>query len=425
MDNDTNEDERHELAEQERIIATATAAATKRRHLKISSVLERKGKFPLRNRNKIDVLVKEFLENLGDDIHDMLCDNDVNSDNYCGLDSSRDTEEEAATAIRFFPELLSRRKIINISLEVDDDEEEEVFTEEELYPIQYLAYSEWQCNAKAAYFVPLIARLAAEFGSFEEEERGGLLCVDDDENENVLQNLMRSDHIECHEPIDSQYLQALIRLRKNDLLKKEDIQRYDLLNKLSRGEYCFAEKRFRFLVEWDPSALVHYDETGWLPLHEAAYYTTIQGFRSVFEAGIRYFPEKKGINLLFMKRSNNDDTPFQHACVRFGYEQVMKFVEETLFRYYSSDNTTHLNIVEEALLTATIDENVRLDCVYFLMHREPDMLQKLLSSTPAAATRSSYNYDGNENDKVIDGSSNTLVKRALYPSKKRKRELRN
>jgi hypothetical protein len=46
--------------------------ATAARHLKIDSVLERKENFPLRNRDKIDVLIKEFLEKLGDDIHDML-----------------------------------------------------------------------------------------------------------------------------------------------------------------------------------------------------------------------------------------------------------------------------------------------------------------------------------------------------------------
>jgi hypothetical protein len=59
--------------------------ATAARHLKIDSVLDRKENFPLRNRDKIDVLIKEFLEKLGADIHDMLCDYEAEADNYGGL----------------------------------------------------------------------------------------------------------------------------------------------------------------------------------------------------------------------------------------------------------------------------------------------------------------------------------------------------
>ena len=63
--NELDQDEIAAQQEQQQLIA----AATKHRHLKINSVLERKEKFPLQNRNKIDVLIKEFLEKLGDDIH--------------------------------------------------------------------------------------------------------------------------------------------------------------------------------------------------------------------------------------------------------------------------------------------------------------------------------------------------------------------
>jgi hypothetical protein len=53
-----------------------------------------------------------------------------------------------------------------------------------------------------------------------------------------------------------------------DLLKKEDIQIYGLMGEKSlRDGYYFAEKRFRFFVEWDPSVLTRYDEDGLLPLH--------------------------------------------------------------------------------------------------------------------------------------------------------------
>ena len=137
-------------------------------------------------------------------------------------------------------------------------------------------------NVKAVAFIPLLARLAVELGSFEEEERGGLLCKNN-MNINVLQNLMNSDKgrpenlhhnpREYHEVVDDNYFQVLIRLGKLGYLKKEDIQWYGLLNKLCFAQKrYFAKKRFRFLVEWDPNALTQTDECGDLPLHDAVFF---------------------------------------------------------------------------------------------------------------------------------------------------------
>ncbi|MGK3747418.1 MAG: hypothetical protein ACI90V_014282 [Bacillariaceae sp.] len=362
MDDNINNEEDQQHAEQERIATSAAAAAKRRRHLKISSVLERKEEFPLRNRKKIDVLIKEFLENLGDDIHDMLCENDLR--NYDGLDSDRDTEEEVETAIQFFPEVLSKKG-----------------GDRNNYPIQYLVVLfrddfYWGSNLKAVSFIPLLARLAIELGLFEEEERGGLLCEDTYTDENVLKGLMYSNTNET----DDEYLYVSLRLRKMGLLRKEDIQTYDLLNKLCWQNSYFAEMRFRFLVEWDPNALTHTSRYGCLPLSYCAGSPAInRGFQLAFEAGIKYFPNKKGINLLFHK-NNNGKTPFQLASKKIGHDEVMEVIEDTLIIRYSD---TSINTAE-ALVMAAIDQNIDLDGVYFLLRREPDVIQKLLSSTQAA-----------------------------------------
>jgi hypothetical protein len=167
----------------------------------------------------------------------------------------------------------------------------------------------WGSNFKAASFIPLLARLAIELGLFEEEERGGLLCEDTYTDENVLKGLMHSDIDET----DDESLYFSLRLREMDLLKKEDIQTYDLLNKLCWQNSYFAEKRFRFLVEWDPNSSTHTSRYGCLPLSYCAESHAInRGFQLVFEAGIKYFPNKKGINLLFHK-NNNGKIHFQLA----------------------------------------------------------------------------------------------------------------
>mmetsp|Transcript_28246 Transcript_28246/g.31645 ORF Transcript_28246/g.31645 Transcript_28246/m.31645 type:complete len:81 (+) Transcript_28246:318-560(+) len=75
----------------------------------------------------------------------------------------------------------------------------------------------------------------------------------------------------------------------------------------------FMENVFRFLVDWDPTALTGVNAKGYTPL----FYTpksSIECFQSVFEAGIRCFPKKKGISLLFLKNNNSvPNTAFENA----------------------------------------------------------------------------------------------------------------
>ena len=49
-----------------------------------------------------------FLNNLGDEINDKLCDT-YGGNNYQGVYSSFDMEAEAATALSFFPRVLSQK----------------------------------------------------------------------------------------------------------------------------------------------------------------------------------------------------------------------------------------------------------------------------------------------------------------------------
>jgi hypothetical protein len=396
-------------AEQERIAddTAAAAAAKRRRLLKLISVLERKEHFPLFKRDEIDILIREFLFNLGDDVHDMICDDTIDAGDYRGLDSDRDTEAEIETAVRFFPDVLSRRGRFN------------------LYPIQLLVFTLGEnmirCNLKAVSFIPIAASLALELGLFEEEERGGLL-FENDFGKNILHDLMTGRHNrEHHEAADDKYLQVLIKLREMGLLKKEDIKTYDLLNVLSSQSQCdyFAEKRFRFLVEWDPNALLHPNRGGHLPIHYVAYRSSIRGFKLVFEYGIRYYPKKKGIHLLFHKNDNFSiqDTPFQIACDKLGYEKVMEVVEDTLARH----SDTPINVAE-ALVSAAIDKNIQLDCVYFLLLRQPDILQTLLSQS--SATVAATNNNNNNNDETYETSNLANNKlNSTTTERKRKREL--
>ena len=334
--------------------------------INVVSVLEQEAKFPFLVRNKIDAMANVVLHGVEEAVHDLLIDNAAND--YKGLDRDRDTEEEVEFAIRCFPGVLSRGIETNIGVK---------------YPIALLLYFNhggdvFRCNVKAASFIPLLARLGIELGQFEINERGGLLA-EVEEGDNVLHFLVStsddSHDAEHHQLVDDRFLGVLRRLRETNLLKKEDIQEHNLVLGLCQYDY-FAKKRFQYLTDWDPNSLTYADDSDEkLPLHHAAHSTSIGGFRVVLKAGIHYFPKKKGIGLLFRKNGDGD-TPFQLACEEHGKEEVMEVIESALAD--CSDNPCN---IAHALISATVDEKIDLDGVYFLLRREPGVVRCCLQST--------------------------------------------
>ena len=206
--------------------------------------------------------------------------------------------------------------------------------------------------------------------------------------------------IAVKEQNDSEHVQVLVRLRRNGYLVKADVKDYCLLFSTYDDDAYFPMSRFRFLVEWDPTILMDPDRRfGYLPLHEVAQYSCIDTFQIVFKYGICYYPNRKGFSLLF--KIIDQETIFQIVCGKYGRDKVMKVVEESLLDFQQgSDGNSNSNTnksgpynVVDALLTAAIDENIHLDCVYFLMRRQPDVLVKLQlhSSSTTKFTKIRYN----------------------------------
>merc|ERR1712032_1116631 len=121
----------------------------------------------------------------------------------------------------------------------------------------------------------------------------------------------------------------------------------------------------------DPTSLLQTNYNDQLPLHCAAY-RTLRLFWIVLDLGICYYPMMKGISILFQK-NDGGDTPIQNACREFERNDVISVVEEVLARYSS---TTPINSTD-ALLLPAIDERIHLDCVYFLLRRQPNVLMRM------------------------------------------------
>ena len=152
---DSDDDDEDEAVVDHDDVETMVILEIKRRRLVVIETLLRMEQFPLRYRMKIDELINDCHTTLRDDIHDMIIDQRADDAEDEGLDSNRDTEPEVETALRVYPEVLSRRK----STYFDEEEGDSVETENidmHLYPIACLMNREgpgtYVCNTSANSF---------------------------------------------------------------------------------------------------------------------------------------------------------------------------------------------------------------------------------------------------------------------------------
>ena len=167
-----------------------------------------------------------------------------------------------------------------------------------------------------------------------------------------------------------------------DLLKKKDVRRYELVLRLCHRDWV-ETKRFRFLTDWDPLSLTTHpignssNFNTSLPLHYAAWSGDRNQFRIVFGAGLRHFPMKQGILVLFQKDATGC-TPFKDACEHHGIEETTELVEDALLSMAGKPVVEDLLDLSyngtQSVLLASTSENIALDSLYFFLRRQPDLL---------------------------------------------------
>jgi len=250
------------------------------------------------------------------------------------LDAERHTEDEVKAAITHFPSAISHLN--------DDDQ--------------------LPCKAVDWYrrnYIPFIALLAEEGAKLNvggEGQRGGLR-VEDYERNNLLQYLALY--------VDGLCIDVFNRLRKSDLLKKEDIRQYDLM-------YRASTEAFEYFVDWDPKALKEYQYNGEPILH--AHLCAVMGrFAMTLKAGMKYYPEELG---LLFKKNSNGDTGWKVAFDLDGEEKAWKTIEKCF------EETHDAKIVERDPMTnlypfmiAAAGKTSELNTLYYLLRRNPVVLE--------------------------------------------------
>jgi hypothetical protein len=297
--------------------------------------------------------------------------NDDAAVRWDGLDSNVDTEEEVEVAIRVFPSVLKERGPRIIAF----------------YPIFWVT----TC-LEALPFVPLIVELGVELGEFEDEERGGLACLNGFGSRPLRELVANSamqpmehghDYEDFDRQVDEAYLSVLVRLKEKGLMRREDVRdcvEYILDEKPSR-----TEKRFRFLIDWDPTVL----KTGiqGFPLLENS--GGLKRFQTIFELGMSHYPEEIGFlfhtrvflfhttGSLFHTRGSSGYIlpPWGPSCVELvcdhlGKENVTKVVDEVI----SKKTMGRSDAIQTLVFVAAANGNISLNGLYFFVRRDPNVL---------------------------------------------------
>lgn len=293
------------------------------------------------------------------------------SDWWRGLDFEVDTEEEAELAIRFFPNVLTEEYTSQSS------------SMRGSHPIYILMTS-----SKALPFVPLLAELGVDLGLFTEKQRGGLGCTFRGVFFQLVCNTIRKDKFEDEESgkLDEVSTAIMMQLKEKGLMKKEDIFNHNLVNlllyKAVYNDKIFIEKRFRFLIDWDPYILMECVSSSYLLYHFVRLLGAtndghippgnLQKFRLIFELGLLYFPSE--IGFVFHKNKFYRST-FSLACEKFGAEPITQLIDDEISNYLKQNK----NRQHDMIFSAASNDEISLDGFYILFRRDPIGIMSKLS----------------------------------------------
>jgi hypothetical protein len=177
-------------------------------------------------------------------------------------------------------------------------------------------------------YVPLLAKEGMKHQVGGHDNRGGLLVDDPRDNgkrRNVLQELatLKSDTNPVA-PTDTARLNTMMELRQSNLLRKEDIQEYDLLYYTCHPG---AHLRFDYFADWDAQGLKNHQVDGLPIIHALIEDYPIEHFKIFFKAALNHYPQDLG--LLFQKDSDGQ-TACECAFDEYGKDETMKAIGECI-----------------------------------------------------------------------------------------------
>ncbi|GFH46510.1 hypothetical protein CTEN210_02984 [Chaetoceros tenuissimus] len=187
----------------------------------------------------------------------------------------------------------------------------------------------WNITKYGAKYIPLLAREGMKHNVGGEEKRGGLLTSDLSWNNgtyNTLQLVLAMDSSTGTgtTALDACMVKVLEILKRDSLLKKEDVTEYDLI--IYGSQEC-CPLRFKYLLQLDLGALKGYTYGGKPLLHCLIDAKDLDRFKVVLKVTLELYPEEAGY--LFQKHTD-DQTAVEMAISNFGEKETMTALHEII-----------------------------------------------------------------------------------------------
>ncbi|GFH48896.1 hypothetical protein CTEN210_05372 [Chaetoceros tenuissimus] len=187
----------------------------------------------------------------------------------------------------------------------------------------------WNKSHHALKYIPLLAREGMKHNVGGEEKRGGLLTLDPFDNGilNTLQHvlLMSTNGEIATKEFDEGIVKVLESLKKDGLLKKEDVAEYNLI---MHSAWKGFPIRFKYLLQLDPEYISSFLIDGKTFMHYLIHHRDADNFKPILKITFELYPEEAGY--LFQKNLDGKQAAVEKAFEKYGEKETMTALNEMI-----------------------------------------------------------------------------------------------
>ena len=184
----------------------------------------------------------------------------------------------------------------------------------------------WYKPAHGATYIPLLAREGMKHNVGGEGKRGGLLTSDLSWNNgawNTLQLVLGMRGNSATKEFDEGIVKVLETLKKEKVLKKEDVIEYNLIWYSARKN---CPMRFKYLLQLDPGAIKGFSSGGKTFMHYLIDHGDLNRLIAVLKVTLEMYPEQAGY--LFQKDTDGQQAAVERAIWKYGEKETMTALHE-------------------------------------------------------------------------------------------------
>ncbi|GFH48852.1 hypothetical protein CTEN210_05328 [Chaetoceros tenuissimus] len=188
----------------------------------------------------------------------------------------------------------------------------------------------WYTSHHALKYIPLLAREGMRHNVGGGESRGGLLTLDPSCGNGQWNTLRLVANMNGGNTATKEYDESIVKvlesLKKDGLLKKEDVAEYHLMM-CSTWKGCTM--RFKYLLQLDPEYISSFVLDGKTFMHYLIHtWTYLCHFKAILKVIFELYPEHAGY--LFQMDTDGQQTAVERAIQKYGEKETMTVIHEMI-----------------------------------------------------------------------------------------------